>query len=97
MNAILEEANYKREKERAFEEFEKAYLDRRNDIYFVFKFIAPFISKFGNIKANHGISMFMVSKKAYIDMKAFSKNLQKKDNVFKFKNFFEEFTMSSIY
>ena len=36
MNAILEEANQRRQKEKAFEDFEKAYLDRRNDIYFVF-------------------------------------------------------------
>ena len=89
MNAILEEANQRRQKEKAFEDFEKAYLDRRNDIYFVFKFIAPYISRFGMIKANHGISMFMMSKKAYVDMKSFHKNLVKKENIFKIKHYFE--------
>ena len=97
MNEILEQANMKKRKEKMFEEMEKAYLDKRNDIFFVFKFIAPYISRFGDIKANHGISLFMVSKKAYIDMKAFHASLQKNENIFKFKEFFEDFNTSLIY
>ena len=97
MNAILEEANQRRQKEKSFETLEKAYLDRRNDIYFVFKFIAPYISRFGAIKANHGIAMFMMSKKAYVDMKSFHKGLVKKDNMFKFNHYFEDFANSFIY
>jgi hypothetical protein len=45
------------------------YLHRRNDIMFVFKFISPFIPNFYNIKANHGIAMFILSKKAYLEIK----------------------------
>ena len=41
--------------------------------------------------------MFMVSKKAYIDMKSFDRNLYKKENIFKYPKFFEEFTLSPIY
>lgn len=36
---------------------------------FIFKFVSPFIPSFYNIKANHGIAMFILSKKAYIDIK----------------------------
>lgn len=97
MNAILEEVNFKRAKENAFTDYEKMYLQRRNDIYFVFKFIAPYVSKFGQVKANHGIAMFIISKKAFIDMKQFRRSLEKRENIFKIKNFFEDFTNSQIY
>lgn len=38
---------------------------------FIFKFVSPFVPNFYDINANHGISMFILSKKAYIDMKKF--------------------------
>lgn len=46
--------------------YEKLYLNKRNDIMFIFKFVSPYISSFYYIKANHGIAMFILSKKAYI-------------------------------
>lgn len=36
---------------------------------FIFKFVCPHIHKLTKIKANHGISLFIMSKKAFIDMK----------------------------
>ena len=62
----MEEMNEMKEKEKQFMEFEKLYLDKRNNIFFIFKFIAPYISQFNSIKANHGVSLFIMSKKAYI-------------------------------
>lgn len=42
---------------------------KRNDIMFIFKYIAPYVFGLSDIKANHAISMFIMTKKAYIDMK----------------------------
>ena len=39
---------------------------KRNDIMFIFKFVCPFVPNFYNIKANHGIALFVMSKKAYV-------------------------------
>jgi hypothetical protein len=36
---------------------------------FIFKFVCPHVDKLSRIKANHGISLFIMSKKAYIDTK----------------------------
>jgi hypothetical protein len=58
------------------------YLRKRNDIMFIFKFISPFIPNFYNIKANHGIAMFILSKKAYLDMKKLHKDMSEKKNIF---------------
>ena len=55
--------------EEAFLKYEKLYFMKRNDIMFLFKFISPYIYGLLDIKANHGISMFMMCKKAYLDMK----------------------------
>lgn len=55
--------------EDAFGAYSKAYFMKRNDIMFIFKYIAPYIFGLGEIKANHGISMFIMTKKAYGDMK----------------------------
>lgn len=58
------------------------YLRKRNDIMFIFKFISPFIPNFYNIKANHGIAMFILSKKAYLDMKKLHKDMSENKNIF---------------
>jgi hypothetical protein len=54
---------------KAIEEYEKKYLNRRNNIMFIFKFVTPNFYTLYNIPANHGIAMFITSKKAYHDMK----------------------------
>ena len=64
---------------------------------FVFKFIAPYVTNFQNIKANHGIALFMMSKKAYIDLNKMSKDMQYKSNIFGFHKYFEDFTKSENY
>ena len=43
----------------------------------MFKFIAPYVSQFNFIKANHGVSLFIMSKKAYIEMKEFGFRMKK--------------------
>ena len=64
---------------------------------FIFKFVAPFIPNFYNIKANHGINMFILSKKAYLEMKKLHKEMSEKKNVFNIPKYFEEFTNSQAY
>lgn len=64
---------------------------------FVFKFIAPYIQHFYQIKANHGIAMFIMSKKALIDMRMFMNSLLEYKNLFNLKPLFEEFCASPIY
>lgn len=55
---------------------------------FVFKFISPFVSNFYNIKANHGIAMFILSKKAFLEIKKLCKDITDKRNIFNFANSF---------
>ena len=83
--------------EQAFQKYEKEYLMRRNDIMFIFKFIAPYVFGLFEIKANHGISMFIMSKKAFLDMREFYQAVAKRQNVFKLTKFWEEYTASSKY
>lgn len=64
---------------------------------FVFKFIAPYVTNFHNIKANHGISLFVMSKKAYIDLNQLYKDMLAKKNIFHFNKYFEDFTTSVTY
>ena len=42
---------------------------------FIFKYVTPYVFNFYNINANHLITLFIISKKAYHDMKAFNKFL----------------------
>ena len=42
---------------------------------FIFKFVSPYVAYFGHIKANHGIALFIMSKKALIELKTFLSNL----------------------
>ena len=65
------------------------YLHRRNDIMFVFKFISPFIPNFYNIKANHGLAMFILSKKAYLEKKKLCEDIINKKNIFNLHKYFE--------
>lgn len=64
---------------------------------FVFKFVAPYVANFYNIKANHGIALFVMSKKAYVDLNQLKKDMMSKKDIFNLKKFFEEFTTSTSY
>ncbi len=97
MNEILEEVYGKREKEQAFQKFEKAYINKRNDCMFTFKFVSPYVTHFYNIKANHGIALFMMSKRAYMDIKQLKKDMEARKNIFKLQKYFEEFAVSQTY
>ena len=88
LNEILAEVNNIREKEDSFQRYEKAYINRRNDNMFVFKFIAPYVTNFNNIKANHGIALFMMSKKAYMDLNKMKKDMHNRANIFGFHKYF---------
>lgn len=64
---------------------------------FIFKFVSPFVPSFFTIKANHGISMFVLSKKAYLEMKKFYKDIVDKKNIFNFPKHFDAFVNSPAY
>ena len=51
------------------EVYGKLYLNRRNNIMFIFKFISPYIYSLHGFYANHGLPMFISSKKSYLEMK----------------------------
>jgi uncharacterized protein with PQ loop repeat len=67
----------------------KLYLNHRNNIMFIFKFISPYIYSLYGIKANHGITMFIASKKSYLQMKEFYALLTKRVNFLKLNPYFE--------
>ena len=52
---------------------------------FITKFICPNVNKLIKIKANHGIALFIMSKKAYIDCKYLKNQLIEKKNIFSLK------------
>lgn len=93
----MKEVDMKKEKDNALDRYEKAYLNKRNNIMFIFKFVSPFIPNFNMIKANHGITMFILSKKAYQDMIEFIHDIENGKNIFNFPKYFEEFRMSALY
>ena len=64
---------------------------------FIFKFISPFVSNFHNIKANHGIALFILSKKAYLEIKTFYKDIKDRKNIFNFQKYFPDFLNNGIY
>lgn len=64
------------------------YLHKRNDIMFIFKFVSPFVSSFYNIKANHNIALFILSKKANNEMRSFYKDIQDRKNIFNLNTYF---------
>ena len=55
---------------------------------FVFKFITPYVMNFHQIKANHGIALFIMSKKAYLDLRQLYNSMKEKRNIFKFPKYF---------
>ena len=64
---------------------------------FIFKFVTPYIYNLFNIKANHGITLFILSKKAYHQMKNFHSYVKSKTNFLKLAPYFDEFIKSHKY
>lgn len=64
---------------------------------FIFKFVSPYVYSLNAIKANHGITMFILSKKAFLEMKEFYNHLIKKNNFLNLDPFFNEFVKSKSY
>lgn len=69
----------------------------RDNIMFVFKYIAPHVYKLFNLKANHEINMFILSKHSYLRMKKFYNSIKFKDNIMKIYKYWEQFTCSPQY
>lgn len=81
----------------ATEKYEKQYLNKRNNIMFIFKYVTPYIYSFFSINANHGITLFVISKKAYHDMKKFLAYITSKTNFLKLDPYFKDFTANPKY
>jgi hypothetical protein len=64
---------------------------------FIFKYICPYTDTLIKFKANHGIALFITSKKAYIDMKNTLEDVKKQKNIFNLNKDWYEFSKSSIY
>jgi hypothetical protein len=64
---------------------------------FIFKYVTPFIYSLYDINANHGITLFVISKKAYHDMKRFNTDIRSRNNVLKLNPYFAEFANSPKY
>jgi hypothetical protein len=64
---------------------------------FIFKYVTPYIYSFYDINANHGITLFIISKKAYHDMKRFNADIRARTNLLKLAPYFPEFVSSPKY
>jgi hypothetical protein len=64
---------------------------------FIFKYVTPYIYSLYDINANHGITLFVISKKAYHDMKQFNASLRSRSNFLKLNPYFAEFLASEKY
>lgn len=64
---------------------------------FIFKFVTPYIYNLYKIKANHEINLFILSKKAYHDMKSFVHHVKNKTDFLKLGQYFNDFTKSAKY
>jgi chitinase len=64
---------------------------------FIFKFVTPYIYSIYKIHANHEITLFILCKKAYHQMKAFYHFVKTKSNFLKLAPYFTEFTKSQKY
>lgn len=65
---------------------------------FIFKHIISNITAIQKkVRANHSITLFIISKKAYLDIKAFYLCLTNNKNILPFDSYFEEFTHSNQY
>ena len=64
---------------------------------FIFKFVTPYIFNIFHIKANHCIALFLLSKKAYHQMKNFHHYVKNRTNFLKIAPYFNEFANSSKY
>jgi hypothetical protein len=97
MQKMMKEADEKKQISLSIQKYEKMYLNKRNNIMFIFKFVTPHINNLMAIKANHQITLFILSKKAYHQMRAFHQHVKAKTNFMKLAPHFSEFTKSSKY
>lgn len=94
---MAKEAEEKKNISLSIQKYEKTYLNKRNNIMFIFKFVTPHINNLLNINANHQITLFILSKKAYHQMKELHQHLKNRVNFLKLAPHFAEFTKSSKY
>jgi len=64
---------------------------------FIFKFVTPYIYNLFRIKANHAITMFIISKKAYHDMKQFVESIKKEADILQLGPYFNQFAKCPKY
>lgn len=64
---------------------------------FIFKHVTPYIYNLYNLNANHGIALFVISKKAYHEMKQLNAYIRARQNFMNLNPYFNEFTQSNKY
>lgn len=64
---------------------------------FIFKHVTPYIYNLYNLHANHGITLFIISKKAYHEMKQLNNFIKARKNFMNLKPYFQDFTQSVKY
>ncbi len=64
---------------------------------FIFKYIVPQVGNLYKIKATHEISMFIMSKKSYIELKELVNDMRNKKNFKKIDKYWNEFVSSQVY
>ena len=55
---------------------------------FIFKYVTPYIYNLYTLNANHGITLFIISKKAYHEMKQLNYYIKSRQNFMKLSPFF---------
>lgn len=72
----------------ALEKYKKLYLNRRNNIFFVFKHISPHIAQILKMPVIHANYVYILCKKAYHDLLKFDKAIESKENIMKLQPYF---------
>lgn len=64
---------------------------------FIYKFVTPYTYTIADINANHGITLFILSKNAYHQMKNFHSYVKGRTNFLKLSEYFNEFVNTQKY
>lgn len=73
------------DKQKAFAKIQKLYVDKKNDLMFVDKFINPEIKNLDEkIRLNHSTLLFLLYKKACVDLTNMQESMDVNKNIFNF-------------
>lgn len=79
------------------ERYKVMYINRRNNIFFAYKYVLPHINPLSKLPINHANYTYIICKKALHDFILLNELVLKKCNFISLSPFFEEFTKSEAY